>query len=231
MARIPPKKMAKQIAGQLRKQNPDPNYVKKVFQYVRENLGLKGGTVTPRHLPDLMTKEELKHLYKAVWKAFNRMHMVMLKLILYTGIRNEELVNLRLNDVDLEATRIRIERENDDMVRVVLFPLYFREELRDYIRIQHDKGAFYLFESNRKSKFSTRWIREIIKQYAKKAGIAKQINPDLLRHQLLSYLRGRGIMDAKIQLISGDGLEINKGLNLSDVEKEYKDAMDDFLIK
>jgi integrase/recombinase XerD len=231
MARIPPKKMANQIAGLLREQNPDPNYVKKVFQYVRENLGLKGGTVTPRQLPELMTEEELKHLYKAVWKAFNRMHMVMLKLILYTGIRNEELVNLRLNDVDLEATRIRIERQNDDGFRMLLFPLHFRGELGDYIRIQQDKGAFYLFESNRKSKFSTRWIREIIKQYAKKAGIAKQINPDILRHQLLSYLRGRGIMDEKIQLISGDGLETQKGLSLSDIEKEYRDAMDDFPIK
>jgi hypothetical protein len=34
--------MASKIVKLLRKQHPDPNYVKKVFQYVREDLGLKG---------------------------------------------------------------------------------------------------------------------------------------------------------------------------------------------
>jgi hypothetical protein len=60
MARIPPKKMANQIAGLLREQNPDPNYVKKVFEYVRENLGLKGGTVTPRQLRQQLMLESLR---------------------------------------------------------------------------------------------------------------------------------------------------------------------------
>ena len=45
MELISPKKMAKQVARLLRKQRPDSSYVKKVFQYVREELGLKGGIV------------------------------------------------------------------------------------------------------------------------------------------------------------------------------------------
>ena len=231
MARIPPKKMADQIAGLLRKQNPDPSYVKKVFQYVRKDLGLKGGTVNPKQLPELMTTKELNRFYKAVWQASNRMHIVMLKLILFTGIRNEELVSLRLKDVNLDAMRIRIDLDKDDIVRQVLFPPSFRKELGEYIRIQREKGDIYLFESNRRSKFTTRWIREIIKHYADKAGMTKQINPDLFRHQLLSYLRGKGIVDAKVQLISGEGLESHKDLSLSDVEEEYRDAMDCFPIQ
>ena len=119
MERIPPKKMAKQVAKLLRKQRPNPSYVKKVFQYVREDLGLKGGTVRGKKLPELMTEVELNRFYKAVWQASNRMHMVMLKLLLFTGIRNRELANLTLNDVDLDSMRIRIDHGKGDKDRSI----------------------------------------------------------------------------------------------------------------
>ena len=235
MVRIPPKKMADQVVKLLRKQHPDSSYVKKVFQYVREDLGLKGGTVRSKRLPELMTEDELNRFYKAVWHASNRFHMVMLKLILFTGIRNEELVNLTLKDVDLDSMRIRIEHGKRDKDRYVLFPPYFRGELAQYISIQKEKGAVYLFESNRMTKFTTRWIREIVKKYARKAEIDKPIHPHLFRHQILTYLTSKGIVDAKIQLISGhknrESLSIYQDLSLSDIEKEYWDAMKDFPIQ
>jgi len=235
MERIPPKKMAKQVAKLLRKQRPNPSYVKKVFQYVREDLGLKGGTVQGKKLPELMTEVELNRFYKAVWQASNRMHMVMLKLMLFTGIRNRELANLTLKDVDLDSMRIRIDHGKGDKDRYVLFPPFFRGELAQYVSIQKEKGAVYLFESNRMSKFTTRWIREIVKQYARKAEIEKRIHPHLFRHQLLTYLTSKGIVDAKIQLISGhknrESLSIYQDLSLSDIEKEYWDAMKDFPIQ
>jgi integrase/recombinase XerD len=235
MERIPPKKMAKQVVKLLRKQHPDPSYVKKVFQYVREDLGLKGGRVRSKRLPELMTEDELNRFYKAVWHTSNRSHMVMLKLILFTGIRNEELVNLTLKDVDLDSMRIRIDHGKGDKDRYVLFPPYFRDELTQYISIQKEKGAVYLFESNRRTKFTTRWIREIVKKYARKAEINKRIHPHLFRHQILTYLTSKGIVDAKIQLISGhknqDSLSIYQDLSLSDIAKEYWDAMKDFPIQ
>ncbi len=234
MERIPPKKIAYQIVKLLRKQHPDPSYVKKVFQYVREDLGLKGGKVRSRS-PEIMTEEELKRFYKAVWHACNRSHMVMLKLILYTGIRNEELVNLTLKDVDLHSMRIRIRHGKRNKNRYVLFPPYFRDDLAQYISIQKEKGSVYLFESNRMSKFTVRWIREILKKYGKKASITKRIHPSLFRYQLLTYLMSKGFVDAKIELISGDknreSLSSDEDLSLSDIEKEYWDAMEDFPIQ
>jgi len=235
MERIPPKKMAKQVVKLLRKQRPDPNYVKKIFQHVRDELGLKGGKVRSKRLPELMTEDELNRFYKAVWYTSNRTHMVMLKLILFTGIRNEELVNLTLKDVDLDSMKIRIVHGKGNKDRYVLFPPYFRGELTQYIIIQKEKGAVYLFESNRMTKFTTRWIREIVKKYARKAEIDKRIHPHLFRHQILTYLTSKGIVDAKIQLISGhknrDSLSIYQNMSLSDIEKEYWDAMKDFPIQ
>lgn len=235
MERTPPKEMADQMVKLLRKQHPDPSYVKKVFQYIREALGLKGGKLTQKRLPELMTEEELKRFYDAVWKGFIRLHVVMLKLILFTGIRNAELANIRLEEVDLDQMKIRITQGKGDKDRYVLFPPYFRGELAQYVAIQRERGAVYLFESNRHSKFTTRWIRAITKQYALKAGINKRIHPHLFRHQILTYLTSKGIIDAKIQLISGhksrESLSIYQDLSLADIEKEYWAAMKDFPIQ
>lgn len=63
--------------------------------------------------------------------------------------------------------------------------------------------ATYLFETNRRDRYTTRWIRQIVKRYALEAGVEKRICPHLFRHQLLTYLTQRGIVDAKIQLLSG----------------------------
>jgi len=227
--------MADQIVKHLRRQRPDPNYIKKVFQYIRDDLDLKGGSVRSKRLPELMTEDELYKFYKAVWQASNRSHMVMLKLILFTGIRNEEMVNITLQDVDLDSLRIRISHGKGDKDRYVLFPPYFRGELAQYIIIQKEQGAVYLFESNRMTKFTTRWIRAIVKKYADKAGISKRIYPHLFRHQILTYLTSKGIVDAKIQLISGhknrESLSIYQDLSLADIEKEYWDVMKDFKIQ
>jgi integrase/recombinase XerD len=114
-------------------------------------------------------------------------------------------------------------------------PPYFRGELAQYISVQQEKGAAYLFESNRLTKYSTRWIREIVKKYARKAGINKRIHPHLFRHQILTHLTSKGIVDAKIQLISGhksrESLSIYQDLSLADVDKEYWEVMEDFPIQ
>lgn len=107
--------------------------------------------------------------------------------------------------------------------------------MAQYVSVQQEKGAVYLFESNRLTKFTTRWIREIVKNYARKAGINKGIHPHIFRYQLLTYLTSKGIVDAKIQLISGhkspDSLSIYKDLGLADVNKEYWEVMEDFPIQ
>jgi len=235
MERISPKEMAGQLAKLLRKQHPDPNYVKKVFQYIRQDLDLTGGTVRSKRLPELMTENEPNQFYKAVWQASNRAHMVMLKLILFTGVRNEELVNITIKDVDLDSMRIRINHGKGDKDRYVLFPQYFRGELAQYVSIQKEHNAVYLFESNRMHKFTTRWIIEIVKNYARKAEITKRIHPHLFRHQILTYLTSKGIVDAKIQLISGhknrESLSVYQDLSLADIEKEYWNVMKDFPIQ
>lgn len=227
--------MAAQIAKLLKHQRPDPNYVKKIFEHVREALGMKGSVSAPRNLPELPTEEELTRFYEAVWNAANRTHMVMIKLLLFTGIRNAELANLILSDVDLKELKLRITQGKGKKDRYVPLPPSFRGELTHYVTSQKERSAHYLFETNRLDKFTTRWIRELVKTYAKKAGITKRIYPHLFRHHLLTHLTKKGILDTKLQIISGhqnrQNLALYQYLSLADVENEYREAMRDFPVQ
>jgi integrase/recombinase XerD len=221
MKRTPPKVMATKLAKVLKKERPDQFYLKKVFAHIRDDLGLRGQVATPKKMPEILTEKELKNFYSAVWNASNRTHVVMMKVLFFTGVRNSELANITLQDVNINELTIRIDEGKGKQDRYVPFPAFFQGELAQYIDNQKARRAKYLFETNRQDKFTTRWIRKIIKNYAVEAGIEKKIYPHLLRHQLLTYLTAKGIVDAKIQLISGHrdrkSLEIYQGLSLADV--------------
>ena len=84
-------------------------------------------------------------------------------------------------------------------------------------------------------------IKEIdeIVSIADRAGfkdfISSAIRLNLFRHQILTYLTSKGIVDAKIQLMSGhksrESLSIYQDLSLADVEEEYFKVMKDFPIQ
>ena len=232
MERMEPREMAAKIVRLLKKQDPDYNYLKKCFEHIRDQLGLRGKQAKTKQLPDLLTADELKRFCDAVRAANHQVHTVMIKLLIYTGIRNAELANLTLDDVDVQGQRIRIQQGKGKKDRYVPFPASFRGELAQYIMMKRAARSHYLFESYHQTKFSTRWIRELVHQYAAKAGLEKRIYPHLFRHQLLTHLARKGVLDSKIQLISGhsdrESLAIYQELSLADVEPEYQMAMADY---
>jgi integrase/recombinase XerD len=232
--KTPPKEMARKLARLLRSQRPDYYYLKKVFQHTRELLKVKPGKAEKR-LPELLTDDELIAFYERVWQAGQPIHMIMIKLLIFTGVRNAELANVRLQDVDCNNCQLRIEQGKGRKDRYVLFPKSFRGELSQYLGSQKEKGATYLFESNRLQPYSTRRIRQIIKQYAVEAGIEKRVYPHLFRHQIITYLTKKGIISPKLQLLSGHteekSLAIYRDLALSDVAGEYEEAMRAFPVR
>jgi integrase/recombinase XerD len=91
------------------------------------------------------------------------------------------------------------------------------------------------FESNPHRPYSTRRIRQLVKQYAAAAGIAKRVYPHLFRHQLITYLTKQGIISLRFQLLSGHTEEQSlvryRELALSDVSDEYEAAMQTFPVR
>jgi site-specific recombinase XerD len=116
-------------------------------------------------------------------------------------VRVSELVQIEVDDVDLEACKIFINRGKGAKDRYILFPASFRLLLKSHLHAAPRNR--YLFETRRFGPFATRRIQQIVQGYRAMAGITQPLHPHLFRHQMLTYLTSKGLTDAQIQLISG----------------------------
>ena len=88
----------------------------------------------------IAAKEDLPY-YQTVWQARRSGDMILIKTLLYTGVRVAELVAIGIDDVDLDACRIRITHGKGGKDRVVPFPQTFRETLALHIADRHKTGG------------------------------------------------------------------------------------------
>jgi integrase/recombinase XerD len=231
--RTPTKEIVKKISKILRDERPDYTYMRDLFRKVREDLEIET-LRKAKSLPYVPTEEELKKYYEVVWKARDIKHMILIKVLIYTGVRVQELVNIKIENVDFDACQIRINKGKGSKDRIVPFPHNFRETLMLYVKTEAQQGKIYLFESIRKKAFTTRGIRKILSNYAVEAGMKQSLSPHKLRHFLFTWLKKQGIDDALIQPYSGhesrQSLEIYSKLSLTDAQKVYNDVVEKFPI-
>jgi len=157
---------------------------------------------------------------------------VLIKTLLFTGVRVSELVRIRVDEVDLDACRMRITQGKGAKDRTVPFPGSFKETLSLHMDAQRAKGATFLFESSWKKPHSTPGVRALLARYASLAGLEHNMPPHRLRHFLFTWLKTQGIDDALIQPYSGlasrTSLEIYSRVALADAQESYDKVIDRF---
>jgi len=231
MEKISARKMSKRISKLLRSQNPNYDYIRDLFRFVRKELSIKV-TTTPKRLPYVPTESEIKKFYLAIWNSNNMRYMLIIKVLLYTGVRVSELISIKINDVDLSSCQIKINQGKGKKDRVVPFSPVFKETLALHIKQYKAENREYLFESGFRRHYTDRGIRKILMRYTQIAGIERSISPHRLRHFLFTWLKKKGIDDALIQPYSGhakrDSLEIYSKLSLVDAQEQYNRVIGDF---
>lgn len=229
--RTPPKRKARQLAKHLRGEHPDYAYLKAVFRHLRDELEVEVQR-EPKRLPYVPTEAEIRRYYEVVWTGRRGQDIVLIKTLLFTGVRVSELVRIRLDDVDLDACRIRITQGKGAKDRTVPFPSSFKETLALHIDAQRAKAAAFLFESSWKKPYSTRGVRALLARYAARAGLEHNMPPHRLRHFLFTWLKTQGIDDALIQPYSGHAsrtsLEIYSRIAIGDAQASYDKVIDRF---
>ncbi len=134
-------------------------------------------------------------MFKA--SADNPRDNLMLKCMFYLGLRNSELQNLRIEDIDLINGNVKVVQGKGRKDRYVPIPTKsFVSELNSCMGYQHTGRIFLL---------SDRHIRRIVKHYAKKAGVRKseEVHPHTLRHSYATFLQNQGTPLNVIQEILG----------------------------
>ena len=242
---------AKQIAKLLKAVKPDYFYLKELFRQLRKELNIEVQN-KPKNLPYVPSEEEIKKYYDVVWHSQNIKHMIMIKTMLYTGVRVGELVKIKIDDVDLKACQIRINKDNirinnnkktktikskkqsNEKIknRIVPFPASFKEGLATYIKSIKKEQAEYLFEPNLKKPYSVRGIRAILANYTSRADMKHTVTPHKLRHFLFKWMKKQKIDDILLHAYSGhefkQSLEIYSKLSIADAQTAYNQVIKDF---
>ena len=185
-----------------------------------------------RNLPKILTEEEVLLLLDInLSDAFSYRNKAMLELMYATGLRVSELVNLRLQDIDLNEDIVRTFGKGSKE-RVIPFGDYACEYLEKYIYeyrglMLKGKPSEYLFLNNHGNKMTRQGLFKIIKKIAKEKGINKDLSPHTLRHSFASHLLKYGADLRTIQELLGHSdistTQIYTHITNEQLKKNYED--------
>jgi len=144
--------------------------------------------------PKLLPKDALKHV--EVMRILERipgdtpLHLrdrAIIEVLYSTGIRREELTRLALSDLDLEGGALRVECGKGGKGRVVPLGRAAAEWLGRYLTAgrpallarRDDPGAVFLSKSGLPMVGES--VREVVRRWARAAGIEKPVSPHTFR--------------------------------------------------
>lgn len=169
------------------------------------------GPKTTRKIPDILDSKEIIQLlsqpsgndYKSIRDK------AMLELLYATGIKVSELIELNINDVNLQIGIIHTHNSKHERI-VPVYPAA-NKHLTKYCMVARpaliqNSNEEHLFTNMNGQPMSRQGFWKIIKHYADKAGIKKDITPHTLRHSFAAHLleNGAQLKDIKDMLGHAD---------------------------
>ena len=159
----------------------------------------------PIRLPEILSREEVERL---IQYAASPLHRIWLLILYATGIRRQELVQLKIEDIDSDRMLIRIRQGKGKKDRNVMLSPRLPQELRDYWRSANPKPKTYLFPSKSThptgdAPMTSKSVWDAVQQAAARAGLGKRVHPHTLRHCFATHLLESGVDLRTIQLLLG----------------------------
>lgn len=150
-----------------------------------------------KYLPAVLSVEEVDRLIAAVDldSAFGKRDRAMLETLYGLGLRVSELISLRISSIWTEQGFVSVIGKGDKQ-RLVPLGGMARDAIRDYLEVRGpaaDRENSDILFLNRFGRALTRIaVFKMIKAYAVKAGISKEISPHTLRHSFATHLIENG---------------------------------------
>lgn len=122
-----------------------------------------------------------------------------------TGLRVSELVGLKKDDIKMDSNQFWVIGKWSKL-RSVFFTKQAREKLETYITARTDDCPYiFISLSNFRSftQLSRNTIEEVVRFYAKLAGIDKKVTPHTLRHSFATSLIKKGADIRSVQTLLG----------------------------
>ncbi|MEW5920181.1 MAG: tyrosine-type recombinase/integrase [Bacillota bacterium] len=139
--------------------------------------------------------DEVERLFMALpHNAKFTRNICILLLLYYTGVRLEELSQIKISDLSDDLSELHIEHGKGDKSRLLPVHSILQRALRVYLPTVKTQGSTWLFPGRAVVKpLSTNRIYKIVKDCGEKAGINKRVSPHTFRHSFATHLHQKGV--------------------------------------
>ncbi len=162
-----------------------------------------------RSLPSSLSEHDVELLLNAPepTSLLGARDKAMLEMLYATGLRVTELVSLTTNQVNLRLGVLRVTGKGNKE-RLTPIGEQAMDSLEDYMQYSRkallsERPCNAVFVTNRAAGMTRQAFWHIIKRYAKKAGINKELSPHTLRHAFATHLLNHGADLRVVQLLLG----------------------------
>lgn len=185
----------------------------------------------PKRLPVVLSRREIKTLMRTPRLL---KHRLVIATLYGCGLRRFELLNIKLQDIDLDRKMLHIREGKGRKDRYVPLGDHLTRGLKTYIEAEHPYIWLFNGKDNtgQLQRFSTTGVQWVIKEAAKASGIKKHVTSHVLRHTYATHLleMGMDIMTLKELLGHSDIhttmiylhiAQLDKGRGFNPIDKLY----------
>ncbi len=199
-------------------------FIRRFLKWLGIRIRVPNVKKPPRKI-EVLTDEEIEKLYRAVRDPLDKL---ILDILLDTGLRSRELINLRVEDIDFKEGVITVKEAKYGKERKVLATKNTLEELRMWIKLNNMK------KGDKVVPLTYSGLYKRIKRMAKRAGIPiEKIHPHILRHTFATRALKKGINIFSLQRLLGHTdiktTQIYTHLTIEDIKKEYQTHLDNII--
>lgn len=161
-----------------------------------------------KHLPKVLSEEEIDNLLNIPLNdAFSYRNKAIIELMYATGLRVSELVNLKVNDIDLNMALLKTlgKGSKERIIPLGDYALnYLKLYINEYRSLLIKKNLNdYLFLNNHGNKLTRQGLFKMLDKLANEQGIKTEISPHTLRHSFATHLLNGGADLRSIQELLG----------------------------
>jgi integrase/recombinase XerD len=147
-------------------------------------------------LPKVLSKEEIKLMIDSIK---NLKHKLIIKLLYSSGLRLQELINLKKSDIDPSRNIIAVRQGKGKKDRITILSEKLEKDLMSYF-CNNKFHTDYVFEG-RGGKYSKKSVQKVIGNASK--SLDKKVTPHMLRHSFATHLLESGVDIRYIQKLLG----------------------------
>jgi len=175
------------------------------------------------NLPKFVKEEDIDKMFSVpdtrTW--IGKRNLLIIRMLYATGLRVSEMVNIKINDINIEDRTI-IVLGKGSKERIVVFGYNTKDALEDYLNNGRNKvdikNSEYLFLNKDGNRLSDRYVRRIIDDIIIKASITMHVSPHMLRHTFAT-----GMLNNGADLVSVKDLLGHVSLNTTSIYTHVSD--------